>query len=324
MLTYCRPKGSVTEEQFIQEYIANLPGATMDRFQNWHVQIGTAPVLWSCHTDSVHWYPGRQDVKLKDGYITLATKKTKQMGRWMRADCLGADDAAGVFIMREMILAGVPGSYIFHFGEEVGGLGSSDLAHNRVNWLMQFNYAIAFDRRGTTDIITYQSGGRCASDAFAQGFADQLNAMNSSFRYAPSDWGVYTDTAEYRDLIPECTNVSVGYAREHSSDESLDVKHILNLVESMKRLDVSALPVKRDPTVEEDPYIIIDKDDQDFFGLRPTTTRAKTTRKKSTRGTKRLTNMRRVLEESWSLDPEYDEIQRILTKEDSARKRRVN
>jgi len=34
---------------------------------------------------------------------------------------------------------------------------------------------------------------------------------------------VYTDTAEFTDIIPECTNRSVGYAREHTQEESLDL-----------------------------------------------------------------------------------------------------
>ena len=39
-------------------------------------------------------------------------------------ECLGGDDGTGVWLMTKLIEAGVPGRYIFHRAEEVGGRGS--------------------------------------------------------------------------------------------------------------------------------------------------------------------------------------------------------
>lgn len=315
MLTYCRPHGSAAEQEFIQAFIQPLPGAYKDIFGNWHVRVEDAPVLWSCHTDTVHWREGRQDVKIKRGHIVLASPKkaarttTDAKGHkymWAERDCLGADDAAGVFIMTEMIQAGVPGRYVFHFGEEVGGLGSSDLARCYADWLMECQYAIAFDRRGTTDVITHQGRGRCASDTFALALAKLLNTGNKTFRYAPSNLGVYTDTAEYMGLIPECTNISVGYAHEHTEHESVNVQHILALVEVMKRIDVSALPVERDPL----------NDDDDFFDYTSPVANSWSLRTgKPKKSAKRRRNDYPAVVDRYNsayLDPEWEEIQREI------------
>jgi hypothetical protein len=62
---------------------------------------------------------------------------------------------------------------------------------------------------------------------------------------------VYTDTAEFIDIIPECTNISVGYYAEHSDKESLDIIHFQALAERAALLDWDSLPTDRDPTVVE-------------------------------------------------------------------------
>lgn len=233
---YCRPMGSQTETDFIARYIANLPNAECDQSGNWHVTVGDSPILWSCHTDTVHSKEGRQKVRYfkKTGLLALATDS--------KSSCLGADDTAGVFLCREMILAKVPGHYVFHYGEERGGIGSSELAEKCPEFLKQFQFAIALDRQGHADVITHQGMGRTASDAFAESLCKQLGGF-----YEPSSHGVYTDTEEYCGIIPECTNVSIGYTRAHSPAESLDTRHVLRLLEKLKTLDASKLVCEREP-----------------------------------------------------------------------------
>jgi hypothetical protein len=73
-------------------------------------------------------------------------------------------------------------------------------------------------------------------------------------QYKP-DWGVYTDSASYADIIPECTNVSVGYFDQHGSDEKIDMfwlEHIF--IPAVMKIDWSALVVDRKP-VEYTPYV---------------------------------------------------------------------
>lgn len=240
MHSYCRPHGTPTETEFCQRFIAPL-GAERDLFGNWHYQIGESPIIWSCHTDTVHRKDGRQTVhyNLGSGMLRLSKRSRRT------SSCLGADDTAGVFLCCEMIKRQVPGHYIFHYGEESGGLGSSDLAAEWPELLNGATFAIALDRSGTADIITHQSGGRTASDVFAQSLAAQLNV--DGLKYAPCDHGIYTDTAEYAAIVAECSNLSVGYYAAHTKHEQLDTRHLLRLLERLCALDQSALVAARTP-----------------------------------------------------------------------------
>lgn len=239
MLAHKRPAGSKTERRFIRSFIAPL-GAKPDGYGNYMLRIGDAPVLWSCHTDSVHREGGKQLVTVENGIAALARGST--------SNCLGGDDAAGCWLMSEMILARRPGLYVFHRAEEIGGCGSNYIARHNPGLLTGIRCAIAFDRRGYGDVITHQAGGRCASDAFAESLAQQLGHP-----YEPCDAGVFTDTANYTDLIGECTNVSVGYDCEHSKGETLNVSHLIELRQQLLALDVSKLVYSRAPG-EQDTY----------------------------------------------------------------------
>lgn len=236
MLTYKRPGGSKAEKAFIRRFIMPL-GVTKDAFGNLYKRIGTAPVLWSSHTDTVHKTGGRQAVRFVDGFASAPDKNS---------NCLGADCTAGVFLMREMILAGVEGLYIFHREEEVGGRGSEFIATKNSSLLAGIKYAIAFDRRGTNSVITHQWGGRCCSDDFAVSLGHALKMAHE-----PDDGGSFTDTANYTHLIGECTNLSVGYYKEHSRNESLDTSYVLELLEALLTLNVRDLPQTRQPGEED-------------------------------------------------------------------------
>jgi hypothetical protein len=61
------------------------------------------------------------------------------------------------------------------------------------------------------------------------------------------DTGIYTDTAEFTDLIPECTNISIGYSNEHTVNESLNLAYFNLLAAAAARIGWDDLPVVRDP-----------------------------------------------------------------------------
>jgi hypothetical protein len=245
ILSYKRVSGSAEEEYVIGKYIATLPGAVRDKFGNWTTRVGHgASVAYTSHTDTVHRAAGRQRVRLgRDGLIRRAKCNPDT--------CLGADDGAGMWLMRQMVLAKVPGLYIFHRDEETGCQGSQYLATFKPEILKGVKAMVSFDRRGKTSIITHQLGRRTASDAFAVTLARQL-ALNGLTGYKADDTGVYTDSNEYRLLVPECTNLSVGYERQHTPGETQDVPHLFALLECMKRIDWRAVKIARDPS-EIDP-----------------------------------------------------------------------
>ena len=250
ILSYRRGHGSAGERKFCYDLLAAYSPtpflhATTREPLAYVVDVATPdgvvpPVLWCCHIDTVHAVSDvtRQEV-MYDEDIALFYKNDNEP--------LGADDGAGIWLLMEMIDAKVPGSYIFHRGEERGGVGSSGMAEQHTDWLSRFKWAIAFDRKDCGDVITTQFVGRCCSDEFAQALAVVLNTTGG-FMYRPDDTGVFTDTANYRRIIPECTNLSVGYESEHTMHEMLDAGHVQSLRDTLVKSFTAGidLPVKRD------------------------------------------------------------------------------
>ena len=233
MLTFARPAFSKAENAFIRRYI--LPtGAESDAYGNMILRIGDAPILWSSHTDTVHANSGRQDVTVNGDVAALPASS--------KSNCLGADCTAGVWLMLQMIEANVPGLYVFHAAEERGGGGSSHIAKMTPDLLTGIKAAIALDRAGCDEVITHQGGVRMASDAFAMSLALQLPGI-----YAQSPDGVFTDTANYPDLIGECVNIGVGYSRQHSKLEVQSLAHAERLRAALVAFDWTTLEFSRRP-----------------------------------------------------------------------------
>jgi len=116
------------------------------------------------------------------------------------------------------------------------------------DFLKQFTHAIAFDRRGTTSIITHQMGERASSDTCSNAIASLLG-----MGYELDDTGLFTDTAQYMDQVSECLNISIGYQSEHSNKETLDTDHVLKLRDKVLAIkwDEITLPAERDYTQVE-------------------------------------------------------------------------
>jgi hypothetical protein len=211
-------------------------GVDMDEHGNYFCKIGESRTIFACHLDTVSKVH-EPVTHVIDGF------KIKTDG----TTTLGADDKAGVTILVWMMKNKIPGLYYFFIGEECGCIGSSAAANS--GDFKEYDRIISFDRRGTTSIITHQSWSRCCSDVFADAFCDELN--KSGLSYVKDDSGVYTDSAEFVDLIPECTNVSVGYYKEHTFDENQDIEHLVKLADACLKVDWENLPTKREPNVYE-------------------------------------------------------------------------
>lgn len=232
MLTYQRPARSPSERAFIRRFLDEVPGMVRDDFGNRWQRIGTRPTTLFCaHTDSVHATSGRQRLR-----------EDRRTRRFYKDDGrpLGADDATGCWLLLQLIAHGVPGLYVFHREEETGGDGSDWIARETPGVLAGIERAIAFDRRGTGDVITHQCRVRTCSTDFAQALAVQLG-----LGFAPCAEGVFTDTAHYAGLIPECTNLSIGYEHAHTGAEYQDYGFLEELVPALLRVEWAALPVAR-------------------------------------------------------------------------------
>lgn len=232
MLRYRRPAGSDTEARFIKRYIDSVPGVYSDKFGNRIKLHPTSKTIISVHTDTVHREQGMQQIAVNGPIVRLHARETV-------SNCLGADDTAGVYAALRMIQAGVPATFIFHREEEIGGLGSSWLARSYPDWFRQYDHCIALDRRGTSEIITRQAWARSASDEFATALATALD-----MGHAPSDKGVFTDSANYVGLVRECTNIAIGYQSEHTVFESLNLAYLEALITRLCSIDFAALPAR--------------------------------------------------------------------------------
>lgn len=242
MMRYKRPAGSKTERTFIREFIKPF-APQMDKFGNYYVKVGKSNILWSAHTDTVHEKKGLQIV----GYskLELGVAQTDHTG----SHCLGADDTTGVWLMLEMIRANRPGLYVFHRQEESGCKGSKYLAEYEKARLKGIEFAIALDRKGTSDVITHQRGDRCCSEDFAKELGAILN--RTGMDYKPDPTGSFTDTASYVDIIAECTNLSVGYMGAHGKMERQDLGHAFKLRDALIAFDGSSLKATRKPGDKE-------------------------------------------------------------------------
>jgi len=251
ILTFRRPHNSNGEKAFIKKYMSRFEPIELQgeivayRYDN--LKDSKNKILWSSHIDTVHDPKNKrikQDVYLdsKANIIFIDEKK---------ADCLGADDGAGVALMLSMIEHDVHGYYLFHRGEELGRIGSSKIAQFMTEHIATFTHAIAFDRRGTGSIITHQSMSRTCSDRLGDQLADLLGGS-----FKRDNTGSYTDTYSYYDLIPECTNISIGYDSEHSPRECLDLDHVISLSSAICSIDWAGIDLitDRDPSALDDYY----------------------------------------------------------------------
>ena len=241
-LSMMRPhnsEGTRRLTDWLEESARTLPNAMIGRDGAGNLHVDTRlnssnRTLFVAHVDTVHRKEGPNKIRKTDTH-------------WHADGApLGADDGAGCAMLMHLLHAGVPAYYIFTQGEECGGIGAKWLADNWKDGLAKFDRAIAFDRRGTDSVITHQGWGRCCSDTFADALSSALNE-GITLMYLPDDTGVYTDTAEFIDVIPECTNISIGYAREHSEHESLDLRHFTALAARAVLVDWDNLPTARDP-----------------------------------------------------------------------------
>ena len=224
-----------TEDGLVEDMIRQgiFPNLEKDDWGNYFLKIGTTRTIFTAHLDTackdqvdVKHYISKQQIVTTDGKTIL-----------------GADDKAGVTILLWLIKNNIPGLYYFFIGEEVGCVGSSAASvYGQFKGL--YDRVISFDRRGTNSVITFQSSSRSCSDAFANELANQLNKFSHLY-YKADSTGVYTDSAEFVDIVPECTNISVGYQSEHTFRESQDLYHLNKLAQACLGVKWEELPTNR-------------------------------------------------------------------------------
>lgn len=219
-------------------------GAIKDGIGNYTITIGDSKTMFTSHLDTVGGL-----VQKKVTHLEFIDETTSELCICTDGTTiLGADDKAGVALMLLMISAKIPGTYVFFVGEEVGAIGSSWFVENNTNeYLSKFNKVVSFDRRGYKSIITSQFGRQCCSNDFAKALSEELNSLNDTFGYKPDPTGIFTDSASFMSVIPECTNISVGYFSEHSVNECLNIDFLYQLALACCNVRWEMLPISRNP-----------------------------------------------------------------------------
>ena len=241
LVTETYPRG---HEDEVAKFLG--PGLTRDRHGNYFKVVGSSPdVMFASHLDTV-------STKSK---VSLVSRK-KDDDEIISSDgttILGADDKAGVTVMLYMMAHGVPGVYYFFVAEETGGVGSSKVAAEfaATPHLRPVRKCVSFDRKNYFSVITQQMYQDCCSEEFAKALCGQFRALGLSMD--PDPTGVFTDSANFVEVVPECTNVSVGYFNEHTRTEALNVSFLERLAKACTKVDWAALPVGR--STGEDPML---------------------------------------------------------------------
>jgi hypothetical protein len=246
---YTYPHGT---EHFLESYLPE--GFSKDIFGNYFLKIGDSKTMFTCHLDTAcSNFEKVNHIEYEDFITTDGTT------------ILGADDKAGMTVLLYLIENKIPGLYYFFIGEEVGCIGSNNAAE-----LDFSNYArcISFDRRGYSSVITHQIYGRCCSDEFARNLANELS--KGSLNFYTDATGVVTDSASFMSKIAECTNISVGYHKEHTTKESQNLKFLEELCKVCVDVNWEDLPTVREPKDYYDDYYSSshpseDDDFEDFY-----------------------------------------------------------
>lgn len=236
-LTY--PHGT---ESFLETYLPT--GYKKDKFDNYYISIGSNyTTMFTCHLDTACKNMNMVKHTFLNNYIS--TDGTT---------ILGADDKAGMIVILYMIEKKVPGLYYFFIGEETGCIGSSNLSiafEKKIDYPIELDNitkVVSFDRRGTSSVITDQFYGSCCSNDFAIDLCRELNDSNEGLCMKLDDTGILTDSAQFMGLIPECTNISVGYYNEHTVTEKQDIDHLYRLCRAVVKVNWESLTVSREPS----------------------------------------------------------------------------
>lgn len=238
---YTIPNGmEQTLEKFFPDNIQK------DGCGNYFIKIGDSRTIFTCHMDT-SCYKYEKVRHVFNGDFIGTDGKT----------VLSGDDKNGMTILLYMISKEVPGLYYFFQGEESGMIGARCILSKNKEFFKDYDRMISFDRRAYHSVITRQIGMQCCSNEFAQELANRLNAHGLNYR--PDPTGIYTDSASFIGIIPECTNLSVGYFNEHSHQEITNIKFLVDLAKIACKIDWETLPIGE---IKSNGY---DRYDYDFY-----------------------------------------------------------
>jgi glycosidase len=198
---------------------------------NYYIRIGESRTIFTSHMDTAC---GR--------YEKVNHVFTGPMIHTDGKTVLSGDDKNGMTIMLYMISKKIPGTYYFFQGEESGLVGANAAKQrNRAFFTDNFDRMISFDRRGYDSIITHQLGRRGCTEIFSSALSEEFGYHG--MRFKSDSTGIYTDSEVFIRVIPEVTNLSCGYFREHSREEVTNIEFLENLAKVACLIKWEELPI---------------------------------------------------------------------------------
>ena len=180
--------------------------------ENYLFVEGDLPILLVAHLDTVH----------KELPKNIFFDKEKNV-LWS-PEGIGGDDRAGIFGILQIIKECKP-YLLFITDEEVGGLGAIAFTKEYKYALnKKIKFILELDRRGDNQVVFYDCGNK--------EFKDYIKKFGLVEQY-----GTFSDicilSAEY-DIAS--ANISAGYYNEHTKQEYININHLKNTIEVIKKI----------------------------------------------------------------------------------------
>lgn len=211
IITLCK----MSQEE-VKQTVSSLPNAIDG---DGYVYIkGDIPILLTAHMDTVH----KERVK----------RVTQKNGILWSPQGIGGDDRCGIYIILKILGMGYKPYVLFCEDEEKGGIGSSKFCRSKyIHDLKELKYFIGLDRRGQDDAVYYDCGNY-----------DFKRFIETETEYK-ENWGSFTDICNLSDKTDVASvNLSVGYYREHTIEEYInlkDMEYTLKMVQQLLEIDYS-------------------------------------------------------------------------------------
>ena len=171
---------------------------------------GTDPVLLVAHMDTVHEDPPETICYSKDGRFAMSPQG------------IGGDDRAGVWIVMDVVRAGIRPHVLFCEDEEIGGIGAREFAGSGI--APDVNCILEIDRKGDSDAVFYD----CDNPRFT-GFI-----LGFGFREEQGSFSDISIVAPQAGIA--AANLSAGYYFPHTRHEYVDLRAMRESSAKVRRI----------------------------------------------------------------------------------------
>lgn len=179
---------------------------------------GTIPIALVAHLDTVH---------KKTPSVIYHDKEKNVM--WS-PEGIGADDRAGVYAIHEILnqCGEDKPTVIYTTDEEIGAVGAEAIARELPEAPVELKYIIELDRRGEKDCVFYDH-----DDIDFESFIEEFDFVTS--------WGSFSDICSICPVWGVAgVNLSIGYEREHTLTETLNITWMENTISKVGKMLASA------------------------------------------------------------------------------------